>query len=84
MNTQIKGQDTEKQAPRMPYNERTQNRLSKDITKKQWAVVCQYDSPYGERGAVLSRHGRHELAERKIVRDYPGDFCRIEHIGDMP
>lgn len=84
MNTQIKGQDTEKQALRMPHNQRTQTGEGEGMTKKQWAVVCAYDSPYGERGAVLSRHERHELAERKERRDYPGGFTRIVNIGDMP
>jgi len=76
--------DTEKQAPRLPHNQLTQRGQGKDTSKRPWAVLCAYDCPYGERGAVLSKHSTHELAERKIRRNYPGGFCRIEHIGDMP
>jgi hypothetical protein len=37
---------------------------------KKWEVVCLYDgSPYGDRGDIVSRHSRYELAEKAARND---------------
>jgi hypothetical protein len=42
----------------------------------RYAVTCYYDSPYGPKGTVLSKHTTHELAEA-AERKYTGGFTGI-------
>jgi len=31
---------------------------------KKYAVIAYYDSPYGEKGTIISKHKNYELAEK--------------------
>ena len=71
------------QRTQSPQIERPQPNQGEGTAARPWLVMVQYDSPYGEAGKVLSRHGRHELAEAKIRRNYLGNFCRIVHADSL-
>ncbi len=54
-------------------------------TGYRWAVVVDYDGPYGDRGEVKSRHRTYDAAVNRIRRLAPGEsgnWLAIREIGE--